>query len=95
MTLTVANHVIFYDRTFSLDDYIQAQDRIHRISQERDCYVYNLTIEDSIDGWTNTLIEAKQAAASYGQGDIEYEEYRRKMRYDVASELRSVLGIED
>ena len=39
LTLTVANHVIFYDRTFSLDDYLQAQDRIHRISQEKRCYV--------------------------------------------------------
>ena len=27
LTLTVANHVIFYDRLFSLDDYLQAQDR--------------------------------------------------------------------
>jgi SNF2 family DNA or RNA helicase len=24
LTLTVANHVIFYDRTYSLDDYLQA-----------------------------------------------------------------------
>ena len=31
LTLTMANHVIFYDRGFSLDDYLQAQDRIHRI----------------------------------------------------------------
>ena len=27
LTLTMANHVIFYDRGFSLDDYLQAQDR--------------------------------------------------------------------
>lgn len=54
LTLTVANHVIFYDRTFSLDDYLQAQDRIHRISQERVCYVYNLIIPDSVDEWVDT-----------------------------------------
>jgi SNF2 family DNA or RNA helicase len=95
LTLTVANHVIFYDRTFSLDDYIQAQDRIHRISQERDCFVYNLIIDGSIDTWTNTLLKAKQVAASYGQGDIGFDEYRREMRYDVSGELRSLLGIED
>jgi len=35
LTLTEANHVIFYDRSFSLDDYLQAQDRIHRISQKK------------------------------------------------------------
>jgi SNF2 family DNA or RNA helicase len=33
LTLTVANFAIFFDRSFSLDDYLQAQDRIHRISQ--------------------------------------------------------------
>ena len=28
LTLTVANHAVFFDRSFSLDDYLQAQDRI-------------------------------------------------------------------
>ena len=93
LTLTVANHVIFYDRTFSLDDYIQAQDRIHRISQKRDCFVYNLLIEDSIDQWTDSLIEAKQNAARFGQGDIDFDEFRREMRYDISAELNSVLGM--
>ena len=32
LTLTAANHVIYFDRVFSLDDYLQSQDRIHRIS---------------------------------------------------------------
>lgn len=94
LTLTVANHVVFYDRTFSLDDYIQAQDRIHRISQERECFVYNLLMSDSIDYWTDTLIEAKHVAAHYGQGDIDYEQYRREMRYDTSAKLRAVLGID-
>ncbi len=38
LTLTAANHAIFCDRSFSLDDYLQAQDRIHRISQKRRCH---------------------------------------------------------
>ena len=45
LTLTVANHCIFYDRTLSLDDYLQAQDRIHRISQNKECFIYNLIIK--------------------------------------------------
>src|SRR6185295_11387695 len=40
LTLTVANTAVFYDRNFSLDDYLQAQDRIHRISQTTPCYIY-------------------------------------------------------
>jgi len=59
LTLTVANHAIFYDRSFSLDDYLQSQDRIHRISQTKTCYVYNLIMEDSIDQWVDSLLRAK------------------------------------
>jgi SNF2 family DNA or RNA helicase len=75
LTLTVANHVIFYDRTYSLDDYLQAQDRIHRVSQTRTCYVYNLIISDSIDEWIDLLIEQKRLAAQLTQGDIGADEY--------------------
>ena len=49
LTLTVANHAIFYDRGFSLDDYLQAQDRIHRISQHKECFVHNLMASGTID----------------------------------------------
>ena len=33
LTLVEANYAIFYDRNFSLENYLQAQDRIYRISQ--------------------------------------------------------------
>jgi SNF2 family DNA or RNA helicase len=75
LTLTVANHCIFYDRGFSLDDYLQAQDRIHRISQSRVCHIYNLIIPDSIDEWVDELIETKSLAARLGQGDINVEQF--------------------
>jgi SNF2 family DNA or RNA helicase len=68
LTLTVANHAVFYDRSFSLDDYLQAQDRIHRISQSRPCYISNLIANDSIDGWVDVLLAAKHLAAQLGQG---------------------------
>lgn len=75
LTLTVANHAIFYDRSFSLDDYIQAQDRIHRISQSEDCYVHNLIARETIDEWVDTLLNAKHQAAQLTQGDISLEEF--------------------
>jgi SNF2 family DNA or RNA helicase len=93
LTLTVANHVIFYDRSFSLDDYLQAQDRIHRISQKRTCYVHNLIMEDSIDEWVDVLLQSKQLAAQYAQGDISAEFYRSQMSYEFGDVLRKVLGI--
>jgi SNF2 family DNA or RNA helicase len=94
LTLTAANHVIFYDRSFSLDDYIQAQDRIHRISQTKTCFIYNLIMTDSIEGWVNSLLATKQAAASLGQNDIDLEEFQSRMRYDLGSELRTLLNMD-
>lgn len=94
LTLTVANHVIFYDRTFSLDDYLQAQDRIHRISQAKKCYIYNLIMQDSIDEWIDVLLHSKQLAAQLSQGDISLEHYRRNMSYDFGTIIRDILGVE-
>jgi SNF2 family DNA or RNA helicase len=93
LTLTVANHVIFYDRTFSLDDYLQAQDRVHRISQSKTCYVTNLIMQDSIDEWVDILLHSKQLAAQLAQGDISLEYYQSQMSYDFAHVLRAILNI--
>jgi len=94
LTLTVANHVIFYDRSFSLDDYLQAQDRIHRISQDKPCFVHNLIMEDSVDEWIDVLLHAKEIAAQLGQGDISLEYYKSQMSYHFGEILRNVLNIQ-
>jgi len=94
LTLTVANHVIFYDRSFSLDDYLQAQDRIHRISQKKTCYVYNLIMKDSIDEWVDILLQSKHLAAQLAQGDISLEYYRTQMSYDFGLLIKNILGAE-
>ncbi len=93
LTLTVANHVIFFDRSFSLDDYLQAQDRIHRISQTKICYVHNLIMEDSIDEWVDILLKSKELAAQLAQGDISLEFYRSQMTYEFGDILREILGL--
>jgi len=92
LTLTVANHVVFWDRSFSLDDYLQAQDRIHRISQTRTCHVHNLVMRDSIDEWVDVLLQAKRLAAQLAQRDISFESYQAQMRYDFGTMIRSILG---
>lgn len=91
LTLTVANHVIFYDRSFSLDDYLQAQDRIHRISQTKRCHVYNLMMKDSVDEWVDVLIQEKQLAAQLASGDISKEKYTIEATYSMHEILESVL----
>lgn len=92
LTLTVANHVVFYDRLFSLDDYLQAQDRIHRISQNRICYVHNLIMRDSIDEWVEALLHSKRMAAQLAQGDIDSETYQEEMSYEFGDILRVILN---
>ncbi len=93
LTLTVANNAIFYDRSFSLDDYLQAQDRIHRISQEKDCTVSNIVAVGTVDEWVDTLLAAKQLAAQLGQGDITREQYNAQASYAFGQMVRDVLGL--
>ena len=91
LTLTTANHAIFYDRSFSLDDYLQAQDRIHRISQTRDCYIHNLIASDTVDEWIDVLLAAKYRAAQLTQGDIDTTAFRHSFRTDVSEVLQAIL----
>lgn len=94
LTLTVANNVIFYDRGFNLDDYLQAQDRIHRISQTKDCNIYNLIIEDSIDKWIDVLLQAKQNAAFLAQGDYKLSRFKDTMDYSFGDLVKDILNLE-
>ena len=91
LTLTVANHAVFFDRSFSLDDYLQAQDRIHRISQTDECFVHNLIAQNTIDEWVDTLLNAKFQAAQLAQGDISKEEFDTKFTFDLCKALEKVL----
>ena len=92
LTLTIANHTIFYDRGFSLDDYLQAQDRIHRISQTEECFVHNLIAEGTIDEWVDTLLNAKYQAAQLTQGDISKEEFDVMFTCDLSGALAELLS---
>lgn len=92
LTLTVANHSIFYDRGFNLDDYLQAQDRIHRISQSKNCHIYNLMIENSIDVWIDILLSSKHKAAQLAQGDRTLEDYKQIADYSFAHMIKQILN---
>ncbi len=94
LTLTIANRAVFYDRSFSLDDYLQAQDRIHRISQEKPCHVTNLIATDTVDTWVDALLTAKHLAAQLGQGDLSREEYDRQADYAFGEMVRDVLRLD-
>lgn len=92
LTLTVANHAVFFDRGFSLDDYLQAQDRIHRISQQRTCFVWNLVGDRSVDEWVDALLGAKRLAAQLVQADVDQATYEAVADYDFGRIVQQVLG---
>lgn len=91
LTLTAANHVIFFDRGYSLDEYLQSQDRIHRVSQTRKCFVYNMIMRDSVDEWIEALVEQKRLAAQLVQGDISGEAYAERANFSFAELLKRIL----
>lgn len=69
LTLTSANNAIYLDRNFSLVDYLQSQDRIHRISQTKKCHIYKLIAANTIDEYIDEIIFKKEKLAKYIQGD--------------------------
>ncbi len=91
LTLTVANHAVFYDRGFSLDDYLQAQDRIHRISQTEDCFVHNFIARGTIDEWVDLLLNTKYQAAQLTQGDISDSTFNNSFAGDLHNALQQIL----
>lgn len=95
LTLTVANHAVFYDRSFSLDDYLQAQDRIHRISQTQTCHVWNLIAAGTVDEWVDRLLSAKRLAAQLAQSDIARDSYSTDADYDFGRMVANILSGEE
>lgn len=69
LTLTKANNAIYLDRNFNLVDYLQSQDRIHRISQEKECNIYKILAKNTIDEYIDRVIEVKKDIAQFVQGD--------------------------
>jgi SWI/SNF-related matrix-associated actin-dependent regulator of chromatin subfamily A-like protein 1 len=71
LTLTSANNAIYLDRNFNLVDYLQSQDRIHRISQTKKCNIIKLIAKDTIDEFVDEILRRKKVIANFLQGDID------------------------
>ena len=69
LTLTEANVAIYLDRTFNLVDYLQSQDRIHRISQTRPCEIILLIARKTVDEFIDFSLEQKHRLARFAQSD--------------------------
>ncbi len=90
LTLTAANNAIYLDRNFNLVDYLQSQDRIHRISQTRECNIYKLIALGTIDQYIDDVIYKKQSVAEYVQGDT--DKIKPGKQFLTKEEVFNVLG---
>lgn len=72
LTLVSANNAIYLDRSFKMDDYIQSQDRIHRIGQTKTCHIYKLLCKNTIDEYIDEIIRRKELVLRYSLGDVEH-----------------------
>ena len=79
LTLTAANNAIYLDRNFKMDDYLQSQDRIHRISQTKQCNIILLIAKDSIDEYIDEILMKKQEIARLIQGDCKEIIYPKEL----------------
>lgn len=77
LTLTAANNAIYLDRNFNLVDYLQSQDRIHRITQTKECKIYKIIASNTIDEYIDVIIDKKHKIAEYIQGDTNHIEVER------------------
>lgn len=65
ITLTAANRAVFYSRSYSLTEYLQAVARVDRISQERDVTIYDLYSKSTLDETITKLLGQKKKVADY------------------------------
>src|SRR6185295_6365220 len=63
LTLTRARTAIYLDRTFNLVDFLQSQDRIHRLSQTKPCEIVILNATGTIDEFIDFSLAQKHRLA--------------------------------
>ena len=92
LTLTRANNAIYLDRNFNLVDYLQSQDRIHRISQTKECSIYKILAKNTIDEYIDHVMDIKKEIADYVQGGSTMIKERSYNFLLNRSEILSMLG---
>jgi SNF2 family DNA or RNA helicase len=73
INLTAAQTAIYYTRSWSLEEYLQSQDRLHRIGQRGTVNILHLVAEGTIDEEIAKALAAKQNIADYLTGDAARE----------------------
>ncbi len=68
LTLTAAADSVVVSRSPNLEHWLQLQDRIHRIGQERPCLITSLVVDESVDVMDMEILEGKLDVAKVVTG---------------------------
>jgi SNF2 family DNA or RNA helicase len=69
INLTAAQTAIYYSRSWSLEDYLQSQDRLHRIGQTGTVSIVHLVADQTVDEQIARALAGKQNLADKLTGD--------------------------
>jgi SNF2 family DNA or RNA helicase len=70
LTLTRASTMVYYSNTYSLENRLQSQDRIHRIGQDNKCTYIDLVVPNSIDETILKRLEQKKELSNEVLDDL-------------------------
>lgn len=65
LTLTAANNVIFYDCPWTMTDYDQACDRVHRIGTTKSVSIYKLITRQTVDNKVDDILFRKKGISQF------------------------------
>ena len=71
LTLTAASTAIFAELDWTPSTVTQAEDRAHRIGQDKAVTVYSLVAKDTIDEYVEKMLAKKQQMSADVLGDAE------------------------
>jgi SNF2 family DNA or RNA helicase len=70
-TLTSSSTAIYLDRSYSLLDWVQSQDRIHRMGQTKECNIHVLHLNNTLDEKLEEILNTKDVSQKNILGDID------------------------
>lgn len=71
LTLTEAHHAVFYENGFKYSERVQAEDRIHRIGQDRQCTYIDLVASGTIDDRIQDALSKKANVIEAFRRDVQ------------------------
>ena len=64
ITLVEANYMVYYSLSYSLEEWSQTQERIHRLGQDKNCVYFVILAEDTIDETIYKALTKKEVMAN-------------------------------